>query len=609
MKFFTTLSFLLLLFSLSAQVNCPNVSAQVLGASCAGASDGIINISVTDGVAPYSFQWNTGTTTQNIAGLSPGGYSVTVTDSLGCVAQFPAVNTIEMPLLIPDATGQSLIVPMVVDQFAADAVVTSGDDFEICVTMEHSWLRDLAIGLRCPDGTKIILHDHPGNVGGEVFMGEPIDNDNDVAIPGTGYQYCWKSTSISGTILQNIKGGLQTLPAGTYSAYESFDNFIGCPLNGTWSLEIEDTWGNDNGFVFEWHLLINDNNVELLTVRDSEVDCADCQENFHCMQWLRDTISHNVDLYDWVEKANWNGRTVFLASHGNSDDGGYTSFFDCSGNLFQTFYAGFVQTYFPNPPFVTFEALTERQFIWSDAVVLADCGAALSVENTSTTGVSCFGENDGMACAAALGGLPPYTFLWEDGNGFTLEGECIANIPAGVYSLTAIDANQVQTESVAVEIQHPNEIVINIQLMPDSENQSCVPFINISGGVAPFSISWTPEVVTDEILVSVEDANGCTSEATATCVVNGIHEIAGLEYLSLSPNPTDGLFYFTAGFSTYKTVELKVRNVTGQVVLSREVSGKSLEERLDLGGQSGGMYFVEMISEGKRVVEKLVLVK
>lgn len=609
MKFFTTLSFLLLLFSLSAQVNCPNVSAQVLGASCAGASDGIINISVTNGVPPYSFQWTTGATTQNIAGLSPGGYSVTVTDSSGCVVLFPADNTIEEPLLIPDATGQLLIVPMVVDQFAPDAVVTSGDDFEICVTMEHSWLRDMSIELRCPDGTKIILHDHPGNVGGEVFMGEPIDNDNDVAIPGTGYQYCWKSTSISGTVLQNIKGGLQTLPAGTYSAYESFDNFIGCPLNGTWSLEIEDSWGNDNGFVFEWHLSINDGNVELFTVRDSEVDCADCQENFHCMQWLRDTISHNVDLYDWMEKANWNGRTIFMASRGDALDGGFTDFFDCAGNRFQTFIGGFLQMYFPNPPFVTFETLSDRQFIWSNEVALADCGAALAVENTSTTGVSCFGENDGMACAAAIGGLPPYTFLWEDNNGFTLEGECISNIPAGVYSLTAIDANQVQTESVAVEIQHPNEMVINIELVPDAENQSCVPFINISGGVAPFSISWTPEVVTDEILVSVEDANGCFSAATATCVINGLNDLKGLEFVSLSPNPTDGICHFTAGFSSEVTLELNVRNVTGQVIFSKTLSGQTLEQSLDLGSQAGGLYVVEMVSEGKRVVEKLVLVK
>ena len=609
MKFLSTLFFLFFSLFVFAQENCPEVTAQVLGASCEGAADGLIDITVTGGVEPYSFQWNTGADTEDLTGLTPGGYTVTVTDSEGCSTSFPLDNPLGEPLLIPDAAGQPLIAPIVVDQYPDGALVTSGDDFEICVIMEHSWLRDLEIVLTCPDGTSIILHDHPGNFGGEVYMGEPVDGDDEDPTPGVGYQYCWKSTSVAGTILQNIKGDLQTLPAGTYTAFESFDNFIGCVMNGAWSLEIEDSWGSDNGFVFDWHLNINGGSVEMLAVGESEVDCLDCQENFHCMQWLRDTISNNVDLYDWVEKANWNGRTIFMASRGDSNDGGFTSFFDCEGNLFQTFIAGFSQTYIPNPPFVTFEELTEIETIWSFGVALADCGAALTVEGVTVADVSCFGGSDGTACAGAFGGLPPYTLHWEDENGFTLEGSCISNIPAGTYLLTASDANMVSTIAQEVVISEPEEMVINIELVPDTENQNCVPYINVAGGVGPFVINWTPEVVTEAVLVEVTDANGCMAQATADCVINGVEEVSGLEFLVLSPNPSQGSFTVQAGFDSFKNIDLEVRNITGVTVWSGQVTGQSVEQMIDLGSQPSGMYFVELKTGGGRVVERLIVSK
>ncbi len=42
-----------------------------------------INITVAGGVPPYSYQWSTGATTQDVLGLQDGWYSVTVTDSVG----------------------------------------------------------------------------------------------------------------------------------------------------------------------------------------------------------------------------------------------------------------------------------------------------------------------------------------------------------------------------------------------------------------------------------------------------------------------------------------------------------------------------------------------
>lgn len=49
-------------------------------------SDGQINVTVTNGSSPYTFQWSNGRTTEDILNLAEGNYTVTVTDANGCSA-------------------------------------------------------------------------------------------------------------------------------------------------------------------------------------------------------------------------------------------------------------------------------------------------------------------------------------------------------------------------------------------------------------------------------------------------------------------------------------------------------------------------------------------
>lgn len=39
-----------------------------------------------------------------------------------------------------------------------------------------------------------------------------------------------------------------------YTPADDFSSLVGCPLNGTWEIEVCDTWGFDNGWVFSWSL-------------------------------------------------------------------------------------------------------------------------------------------------------------------------------------------------------------------------------------------------------------------------------------------------------------------------------------------------------------------
>jgi len=77
------------------------VSSVKTDISCGGLTDGAIDITVIGGQAPYSFAW-TGpsgftSTQEDLSGLGPGAYSLTVTDANSCIVSFVDLETIIEP--------------------------------------------------------------------------------------------------------------------------------------------------------------------------------------------------------------------------------------------------------------------------------------------------------------------------------------------------------------------------------------------------------------------------------------------------------------------------------------------------------------------------------
>jgi len=147
---------------------------------------------------------------------------------------------------------------------AGDTLVQGSDLMTMCISMEHSYLGDLEMWLECPNGYSIVIFNaYNANSGAPGFIpgGFTGSLGTNFGIPGAGsnqgtcWQYCYSvSQNTFGTLGSefntNTTNGAVT--AGTYLPEQSFDDLVGCPLNGDWTLHVADSWPADDGWICEW---------------------------------------------------------------------------------------------------------------------------------------------------------------------------------------------------------------------------------------------------------------------------------------------------------------------------------------------------------------------
>ena len=76
-----------------------SLSHTQINVSVNGSNDGSIDLTVSNGIAPYSYNWNSGQTTEDISSLVAGEYLVTVTDNNGCQDSLNITIT-EPPIIV-----------------------------------------------------------------------------------------------------------------------------------------------------------------------------------------------------------------------------------------------------------------------------------------------------------------------------------------------------------------------------------------------------------------------------------------------------------------------------------------------------------------------------
>ena len=140
----------------------------------------------------------------------------------------------------------------------------------------------------------------------------------------------------------------------------------------------------------------------------------------------------------------------------------------------------------------------------------------------SSGNVSCNGGNDGWATAGAEGGDSPYSYAWSNG----ASTATTTGLTAGLYTVTVTDANGWPDEA-QVTITEPTALTSSTTV---DDNVSCYGLADggitasASGGTTAYAYLWSNSATTASITgvtagtysVTITDANGCTSNSSAT---------------------------------------------------------------------------------------------
>ncbi len=141
--------------------------------------------------------------------------------------------------------------------------------------------------------------------------------------------------------------------------------------------------------------------------------------------------------------------------------------------------------------------------------------------NITANNILCYGATS-SASVAVSGGALPYTYLWSNFD----NGTTATNLPAGSVSVVVTDDNQctlqlfanITAPSAALEVT--DSLINNVTCF--NGNDGAI-YTSISGGTAPYSVSWSPNVgaakdITNLAVgiytITVTDANNCTTTAT-----------------------------------------------------------------------------------------------
>ena len=189
------------------------LSAAVSNTSCAGTSDGSIDLSVVTGTPNYSYLWSSSDTTEDITGLSAGTYSVVVTDTNTCAgtASFAVASP---PPLVANAGADTAICQGQSIQLGGSPTATGGTP-----SYTYSWT--------------------PG----------PFSGPNPVDTPSSNMVYnvvITDSNNCSATASVSVTINPLPLPVISWSGDTLFANAAGIIFQ--WNLNGNPVWTNGTGY-------------------------------------------------------------------------------------------------------------------------------------------------------------------------------------------------------------------------------------------------------------------------------------------------------------------------------------------------------------------------
>jgi len=196
---------------------------------------------------------------------------VTTTDTVGVdptLGNFLNGGLFGEALELPDGSGtleDIYSTTINISGFEPGDTIFDGSNLQdLCISMEHSFLGDLEMWLSCPNGTTVtIFNAYNANSGAPGFIpgGFTGSLGTNFGIPGSGsnqgtcWEYCYSITlnefeTLGSEFNTNTTQGAVT--PGTYLPEQTFNDLVGCPINGDWTLYVADNWPADDGWICQW---------------------------------------------------------------------------------------------------------------------------------------------------------------------------------------------------------------------------------------------------------------------------------------------------------------------------------------------------------------------
>ncbi|MBN4051345.1 T9SS type A sorting domain-containing protein, partial [bacterium AH-315-M05] len=553
-------------------------------ATC-GSADGEASVSVSNGVAPYTYLWDDFNvqTTPAATGLPAGTYAVIVTDANGCIATDSVIVNNSVPVVSISAVidvscngasdGQATASasggasPYTYQWYDPDSQTTAtatglmAGTYTITVIDFGNCFSTTTVTINEPQAITLTLSSADascGNADGQAS----VTASNGV----TPYTYLWNDPSTQTTATAT------GLAVGTYTVLITDAN--GCAVSGTVSvndagapvvtlfssIDVSCNGGSDgeatisaSGGIMPYAYLWDDPNAQTtvtatgLTAGTYTITVTDFSG---CVGSAVITINEPLPITLALSSVdatcgNADGQASVIASGGNApyayqwDDPGLQTTFTATG-LFSGSYT------------VT---ITDANGCTTNGIVAVNNSVPV-VNISSSLDVSCSEGNDGEATVAASGGTPSYTYSWS-----TLPVQTTATatgLVAGTYTVSVTDAAGCVANAIVI-ITEPAQIA----LTTDSIDANCGQpdggvSVSATGGTGAYSYLWDDPNSSTTASVSglaagtysvvVMDANGCT--ATASAAVNDIP--VGTASISASANAScngvcDGSATITSG--------------------------------------------------------------
>ena len=516
-----------------------NATATPVDVSCNGTSDGSIDLVVTGGTAPYTYNWSNNANTQDLSNLSAGTYSVTITDNNGCTTTASA--TVGQPATVAANGIISNVGCFGSTNGGVNISVSGGTAPFTYAWSNNSTSEDLAnVGA---GAYSVVATDANGcSVSANFTISQPA------ALVATVSSTTNATCTSAGAIDLSVTGGsapytyswsnnattqdLSNIPAGTYNATVTDANGCATTQSATITQPAAVTishsamnvscFGQSNGgiditvtggsapFTYSWSNNATTQDISGLAAGSYSVTVTDVNgcTGTHSVTITQPAVFSINGIVSNVSCFGADNGSIDIMTTGGTTPYTYSWSNNATSEDLSNLAAGSYSL-----------MATDASGCSASANFTVSQPTALAASIVGTMNVSCNGGNNGSIDLAVTGGIAPYTYSWSN----SATAQDLSNIGAGTYNVTITDGNGCTTGQTAT-ITQPNVLSVNgIVSNATSGNNGSID-ITATGGTAPYVYSWSNNTTAEDLTglapgsytVTVTDSKGCSTSGSFT---------------------------------------------------------------------------------------------